>query len=108
MATGIEDRVVTVRRYFGELDSSGENLLGRGVILEAFHRFGLVARRVAFGIDRWLVALDRSHGNLGPGIREDIVRGGELFKPEAGWLAGVSKRSEERRVGKECRSRWSP
>ena len=27
-----------------------------------------------------------------------------------GWLAGclVSCRSEERRVGKECRSRWSP
>ena len=27
------------------------------------------------------------------------------------WLAGLgvySKRSEERRVGKECRSRWSP
>ncbi len=23
-------------------------------------------------------------------------------------LAGISQRSEERRVGKECRSRWSP
>src|SRR5256884_3356087 len=27
-------------------------------------------------------------------------------KPEEYWL--LSKRSEERRVGKECRSRWSP
>ena len=24
------------------------------------------------------------------------------------WESGVSPRSEERRVGKECRSRWSP
>ena len=23
-------------------------------------------------------------------------------------VAGIAKRSEERRVGKECRSRWSP
>src|SRR5256884_1317297 len=27
---------------------------------------------------------------------------------EAADLAGVERRSEERRVGKECRSRWSP
>src|SRR5207253_4148399 len=26
----------------------------------------------------------------------------------AGWRAGRSPRSEERRVGKECRARWSP
>ena len=25
-----------------------------------------------------------------------------------GWISDKSKRSEERRVGKECRSRWSP
>jgi len=25
-----------------------------------------------------------------------------------GWSARTAKRSEERRVGKECRSRWSP
>ena len=24
------------------------------------------------------------------------------------WMRGRNKRSEERRVGKECRSRWSP
>ena len=33
-----------------------------------------------------------------------------LFVPGFGWFMGVvgKKRSEERRVGKECRSRWSP
>ena len=30
---------------------------------------------------------------------------GEYRYPEPAWAAG---RSEERRVGKECRSRWSP
>src|SRR5256885_17135075 len=28
--------------------------------------------------------------------------------PESAWVARVVDRSEERRVGKECRSRWSP
>ena len=28
--------------------------------------------------------------------------------PELRYLSGFSNRSEERRVGKECRSRWSP
>src|SRR5256885_13925423 len=43
-----------------------------------------------------------SHDN--PGMEERVesegVYGGKLFK--------VYRRSEERRVGKECRSRWSP
>src|SRR5690554_2749245 len=30
------------------------------------------------------------------------------FTDIAGLVKGASKRSEERRVGKECRSRWSP
>src|SRR2546422_10899349 len=32
----------------------------------------------------------------------------EEFERRAGQLVYVSARSEERRVGKECRSRWSP
>src|SRR2546426_7964054 len=41
---------------------------------------------------------------------EQVVRyvrsGGEVFA--AGDGGGITHRSEERRVGKECRSRWSP
>ena len=33
---------------------------------------------------------------------------GEWKKEAAGSIEGSGKRSEERRVGKECRSRWSP
>ena len=46
-----------------------------------------------------------------PGIRGRSWRGaGARNRPaQSGRLrAGVHKRSEERRVGKECRSRWSP
>ena len=37
---------------------------------------------------------------------EETVEGG--FSDEMLVLCGLSGRSEERRVGKECRSRWSP
>ena len=35
-------------------------------------------------------------------------RGDELFQDINSTLAAYIRRSEERRVGKECRSRWSP
>ena len=31
-----------------------------------------------------------------------------LFTKAGAFIAGENTRSEERRVGKECRSRWSP
>src|SRR2546425_10040956 len=37
----------------------------------------------------------------------DLTRRLEISDPELAWLVGAA-RSEERRVGKECRSRWSP
>src|SRR2546425_4073485 len=44
-----------------------------------------------------------------PGMNETAQRGGHI--PSAvnvPWAQAVQERSEERRVGKECRSRWSP
>src|SRR5260221_8186973 len=41
----------------------------------------------------------------------NVVNYGNDFQPAFNWdqgYPGVNKRSEERRVGKECRSRWSP
>ena len=38
-----------------------------------------------------------------------VVLAAVLFGPGAGFVVGaLADRSEERRVGKECRSRWSP
>src|ERR1041384_8214177 len=39
---------------------------------------------------------------------EEATAFGETVGALAGFLAGGNERSEERRVGKECRSRWSP
>ena len=44
-----------------------------------------------------------------PGMQREILS--FLINSASGWTAGVYwvlLRSEERRVGKECRSRWSP
>ena len=43
-------------------------------------------------------------GNPGPGGYGVILR----YKGNSKELWGGDPRSEERRVGKECRSRWSP
>ena len=41
-------------------------------------------------------------------IEVDCANCANLMEEAANKTEGVSKRSEERRVGKECRSRWSP
>ena len=54
--------------------------------------------------------------NLSQGIKEDGIAIGEaglimkMYKNgfTAEQIASATDRSEERRVGKECRSRWSP
>ena len=37
-----------------------------------------------------------------------IMRYSRVFVPQLDFVAVFDDRSEERRVGKECRSRWSP
>ena len=50
----------------------------------------------------------RDLSELGRNARE-VSRTLDAFREESGSLTeGVPLRSEERRVGKECRSRWSP
>ena len=41
-------------------------------------------------------------------LGEDVGVYGGAFKVTEGMLDRFGERSEERRVGKECRSRWSP
>ena len=67
-------------------------------------RTGEVIRWSAIGKD--YSGFDLAHEGLLLGIK-GIKRGNPVYlKPF--FSAGVENRSEERRVGKECRSRWSP
>src|SRR2546426_10479367 len=43
-----------------------------------------------------------------PGHLAALLRDAELERRAPQQLVGLGARSEERRVGKECRSRWSP
>ena len=60
--------------------------------------------------------LQQIHGDLHPGQLDFVADSStEIIGVSAGYGAGKTRalcakavRSEERRVGKECRSRWSP
>ena len=55
-----------------------------------------VLQQVISDIERSSAALFAMTGKIGQYLREND------------WLMSIKQRSEERRVGKECRSRWSP
>src|SRR5256885_4501417 len=50
--------------------------------------------------------IERERDHAGDGVR--LLRKQRRLHVREGGLDGVHVRSEERRVGKECRSRWSP
>ena len=50
--------------------------------------------------------LHSKHLDINPGDRKEACHG--LLKPVGAEIDSKKGRSEERRVGKECRSRWSP
>ena len=57
------------------------------------------------------VADNLTAASLSPdGHRLAVTARGEVFDvpAEKGVTRDITRRSEERRVGKECRSRWSP
>src|SRR5688572_27974465 len=57
---------------------------------------------------RWLVFF--ATADVGTTLEVVHPAGGEILAPafDVGDLARLAIRSEERRVGKECRARWSP
>src|SRR3712207_9264434 len=92
-----------------------------GAMAEARGRVLLAdPRGYCAGVDRAVVAVERAleiHG-APVYVRKQIVhnkhvvatleRRGAIFVEETDEVPEGSVRSEERRVGKECRSRWSP
>ena len=69
----------------------------------------IIVMLVAAGLFLWTVRrTDEPVGPAPTGYMDDVIRAGVIataFWGVVGFLAG---RSEERRIGKECRSRWSP
>ena len=66
------------------------------------------------GLKRWIAKMDKrvddhindTAGAHGMGVRTQSWLSADRFLTLL--IAGLALRSEERRVGKECRSRWSP
>src|SRR5256885_6112281 len=53
-----------------------------------------------------ILSVARKHGAVSVKLFGSAARGGEVDSSDLDFV--VELRSEERRVGKECRSRWSP
>ena len=53
----------------------------------------------------WEPTVSRIGDLAGEGVARVVATGYNYNTPDAGF---IDDRSEERRVGKECRSRWSP
>jgi len=87
-----------VRWAFGAIGSALANPLIAG---------GVVAGAVVLGVGAWFAARRfwwRPVPSVFAGIFLGVVLGVTFSRTLPDWSA----RSEERRVGKECRSRWSP
>src|SRR2546430_16091569 len=93
-ALGAEKRVLMIAAHPDDEDTELLAFLSRGL-----------------GVQTAYLSLTRGEGGqnlIGPELGPElgIIRTEELLA--ARQLDGARQRSEERRVGKECRSRWSP
>src|SRR3712207_1691979 len=94
--------------FGGLLGGGGVSGGGLGGLLDQFRQNGYgdhVDSRVGTGQNRRLAPDELSHA-LGPDTIDELEQ--QTGMPRQQLLAELSERSEERRVGKECRSRWSP
>src|SRR5216684_6241403 len=101
----------TAKRLLVDIGELASHVAPRASEIEAARRMpaDLVEALRSIGVFRMFVP--RSHGGLEldlPAALEVLQALGRI-DGSVGWTAMVAgRRSEERRVGKECRSRWSP
>src|SRR3712207_9227604 len=98
----LEDRVLDSRQA-----REGHSIKRRRECLACARRFTTYEQ-----IEELQVVVVKKDGRREPFDRAKIMRGMQLAclkRPvSADTLESIADRSEERRVGKECRSRWSP
>src|ERR1039457_6347360 len=103
----ISDLIVTIGDEFAKAIQTILKCRGR-VVLTGMGKSGLVARKIVATLNStgtaaiFLHPTDALHGDLGMVRKEDVA----ILISKSGNTEEI--RSEERRVGKECRSRWSP
>ena len=68
----------------------------------------LIAPSGSAGMQSGLIVGCQAAGSGFPVIGVNVSRGREAQEARVRGLVAEHRRSEERRVGKECRSRWSP
>src|ERR1044071_5827611 len=103
--TGIGGASALTLQTIGDMRNQLDDLqrqLGSGMKSTSYAGLGL-DRGLAVGLRSQLSAID--------GYQQSITQVGvrlDLMQTALTQFDQVSQRSEERRVGKECRSRWSP
>src|SRR5256885_15708132 len=95
-----KSKLLDAQRIFDQLLAVGDFLVELGIRALARHLDPRVVLGRGESDDLYLVVLEHLHHLV---VEPFGVRGEELLRLRA----GLQQRSEERRVGKECRSRWS-
>src|SRR5258708_36012764 len=97
-----------VARLLASVDATDEPGMRDRAILELLFSTGLRVSELV-GLDREQVNLEsREFSVMGKGRKVRVVFVSDEAADGIRSYLSMRKRSEERRVGKECRSRWSP
>lgn len=91
VAAGIEHGIEIRSLYRVQLDCRRQCRLGGRILAKALGCGGLRIGLVTFRVQRWLAPLGRGQRQLRAGILEHVIRRGEFFQPEAGFLAGITQ-----------------
>ena len=95
---------ITLAVAFAFMFVQAETSLAKSMTLKVSHQFARGDVRDEMGRVFGEMVTKRTNGE----IKFRHYPAKSLYKPKEQWDAMRKGRSEERRVGKECRSRWSP
>src|ERR1044072_4387455 len=96
--------VVLTNGLAGAVEGVAKLVLGMNDLIDAFQKMGATSEQITVALGAGMLSL------ISPIRNVEIALGRIIAIQIPAWfgaLLGVGTRSEERRVGKECRSRWS-
>src|SRR5205085_6592512 len=102
-------------RFDGDIGYDNENIIVRGHKIRIFkERDPAALPWKSLGVDvvlestGFFTSREKAELHLTKGGAKRVLISAPAKNPDVTLCLGVNDRSEERRVGKECRSRWSP